>query len=98
VTWFSWRRPRRSPPRSARHPRRHFARLGEDAGRARYQPCDRRDLKLELYPAIGQIVNIMFAGVAGPDEQFAGQNVYCERDSRWLHSSFVPEQDLEFLD
>jgi hypothetical protein len=39
-----------------------------------------------------------FAGIADPDEQFGGQNLYQERDGELLQHSWVPEEDLEFID
>ncbi len=78
---------------------RTFSQVGEYAGRAVYRPRDRRDLKADLYPAIGQTVELEFAGVARAEERFAGQNLYRERGpGAWLPSSFVPEEDVEFLD
>ena len=83
---------------STDRPRRHFTHLGEYAGRAIFKPHHRRDLKDGLFHAIGQIVELEFAGVAGPDEQFSGQNLYQERDGELLLHSWVPEEDLQFID
>ena len=78
---------------------RHFTKLGEYAGRAVFKPHHHRDLKDGLFNAIGSVVELEFAGVAGPDEQFSGQNLYQERGAgELLQHSWVPEEDLEFLD
>jgi hypothetical protein len=84
-------------PAYARAPRT-FAALGEHAGLAIYKPRDRRDLKQQLFGAIGQTIDFNFAGIAGEDEPFAGQNLYQESSATSiLQSSWIPEQDLEFL-
>ena len=78
---------------------RRFAHLGLHAGLGVYHPRNRKDLKLELYEAIGQTIDLNFAGVARADERFAGQNLYQERASgHLLQSSWVPEQDVQFLE
>ena len=77
---------------------RTFAQLGEHAGLAIYKPRQRRDLKQQLFGAIGQTIDFTFAGIAGEDEPFAGQNLYQECGATSiLQSSWIPEQDLEFL-
>jgi hypothetical protein len=77
---------------------RIFAELGEHAGLAIYRPRDRRDLKQQLLGAIGQTIDFNFAGIAGEDEPFSGQNLYQECGATSiLQSSWIPEQDLEFL-
>jgi hypothetical protein len=90
----------RSHTRTRAQPRAHktFAQLGEHAGFAIYKPRDRRDLKQQLFGAIGQTIDFNFAGIAGEDEPFAGQNLYQECGATSiLQSSWIPEQDLEFL-
>ena len=77
---------------------REFTTPGEYAGRAIYQPHHKRDLKDGLFQAIGSIVELEFAGVANPEEDFAGQNLYTERGGELLQHSWIPEEDLEFLD
>lgn len=77
---------------------RHFAQRGEYAGRAVFRPHHRHDLKDGLFQAIGCVVELEFAGVAGRDEQFSGQNLYQERRGDLLMHSWVPEEDLEFID
>ena len=80
------------------HARRTFAQLGEHAGLAIYKPRHRRDLKQQLFGAIGLTIDFNFAGIAGEDEPFAGQNLYQECGATSiLQSSWIPEQDLEFL-
>jgi len=91
---------RRSHTRARAHGRAHrtFAHLGEHAGLAIYRPRDRRDLKQQLFGAIGQTIDFNFAGIAGEEEPFAGQNLYQECGATSiLQSSWIPEQDLEFL-
>ena len=79
--------------------RRRFQHLGEYAGRAVYEPRNRRDLKMQLVEAIGRTVDVYFAGVADADERYAGQNLYQERSGgHILQSSWIPEEDLRFLE
>jgi hypothetical protein len=87
-----------APRPSSDHRHRKFAQVGDYAGRAVFRPHHRRDLKAGLFHAIGKIVELDFAGRAGPDEQFSGQNLYQERSGNLLQSSWVPEEDLEFID
>jgi hypothetical protein len=77
---------------------RRFTKIGEYAGRAIFRPHHRRDLKDGLFPAIGCTVELEFAGVARRDEDFTGQNLYQERGGDLLQHSWVPEEDLEFID
>ena len=77
---------------------RQFTKPGEYAGRAVFQPHHKRDLKDSLFRAIGSIVELEFAGVANPEEDFAGQNLYQERGGELLQHSWVPEEDLQFID
>jgi hypothetical protein len=80
-------------------PTRRFQHLGEHAGLAVYQPRDARDLKMQLLEAIGRTVDVYFAGVAAADERYAGQNMYQERSGgHILQSSWIPEEDLRFLE
>ena len=88
----------RSSTRAHTRAHRTFAQLGEHAGLAIYKPRQRRDLKQQLFGAIGQTIDFNFAGIAGEDEPFAGQNLYQECGATSiLQSSWIPEQDLEFL-
>jgi hypothetical protein len=80
------------------HNHRQFTRPGEYAGRAVFRPHHKRDLKEGLFQSIGLVVEVEFAGVASRDEQFAGQNLYQERRGELLMHSWVPEEDLEFID
>ena len=77
---------------------RQFTKAGEYAGRAVFRPHHTRDLKDGLFQAIGVTVELEFAGVATSDEQFAGQNLYQERNGELLQHSWVPEEDLQFID
>ena len=85
------------PPTDQRHAGTPLPALGEYVGRARYKPRTQHDLKLELRQAIGSFVDLKFAGVAGPDEPFAGQRIFQESERRILCSSWVPEQDVDFV-
>lgn len=80
------------------HNHRQFTRRGEYAGYAVFKPHHRRDLKDGLFQAIGKTVELEFAGVAGRDEEFSGQNLYQERHGELLQHSWIPEEDLEFID
>ena len=77
---------------------RRFTKPGEYAGWAVFRPHHTRDLKDGLFQAIGCIVELEFAGVARSEEDFAGQNLYQERGGELLQHSWVPEEDLEFID
>ena len=77
---------------------RRFTAPGEYAGRAVYRPHHTRDLKEGLSQAIGRTVELEFSGVAGANEEFAGQNLYQERRGELLMHSWVPEEDLQFID
>jgi hypothetical protein len=84
---------------TARRNQRQFSQPGQYAGRAIYQPIRREGLKPGLFSAIGHVVELQFAGVAERDEPFPGQNLYQEyRRNALLHSSWVPEEDLQFID
>ena len=82
--------------RTANH--RTFTKRGEYAGRAVFRPHHTRDLKDGLFQVIGSIIELEFAGVANPEEEFAGQNLYQERSGELLQHSWVPEEDLQFID
>src|SRR5476651_1753353 len=76
-----------------------FALVHEHAGVGVYQPQSRKGLKFEPYGAIGRTVDLDFAGIAGDDERFAGQNLYQEHDGeRILQGSWIPEQDVRFAE
>ena len=77
---------------------RTFTKRGEYAGRAVFRPHHTRDLKEGLFRVIGSTVELEFAGVANPEEEFAGQNLYQERGGALLMHSWVPEEDLQFID
>jgi hypothetical protein len=73
-------------------------RPGTYAGRARFRPHDVRKLPDALRAALGRVVEVGFAGMAGTDHPFAGQALYlewCKDDT--LDGFLIPEQDLEFL-
>ena len=59
---------------------------GAYAGRARFSPCDVSRLPDVLGLAAGSIVELAFAGIAGPGEPFCGQCLYLEwRTDTLLH-------------
>ena len=69
---------------------------GQYAGFAIYRPRDRRNLKPELYAAIGKPFHLTYTGLAEPDEPYAGQMLFQEQKAGALRS-WLPEQDLEFV-
>jgi hypothetical protein len=72
--------------------------VGAYAGRARFRPNARAALPPALERAIGQVVEVGFAGFAPKGEMFAGQPLYLEwRSDDVLDGFLIPEQDLEFL-
>jgi len=83
-----------------RRPRRTLLRRpGEYAGRARFSPLYPDLLPEPLRKAVGEVVEVGFAGVAAPDESFAGQDLYLEWRRDDLFDGFhIPARDLEFLD
>ena len=94
VSWFR----RSSQPRAIGPLPAHLRHLrpGEYAGLAIYRPRDRRDLKPELYAAIGKAFHLSYTCIAEPGEPFAGQMLFQERKAGPLRS-WLPEQDLEFV-
>jgi len=86
-------------PRRAVAHHRQFTKPGEYAGRAVFRPHHKRDLKEGLLHVVGRTVELVFAGVARSEEDFAGQNLYQERGGgELLMHSWVPEEDLQFID
>lgn len=76
-----------------------FSAVGAYAGRARFQPSDGAVITPTLQRAIGQVIEVGFAGIAATGELFAGQPLYLEwRSDRVLDGFLIPEQDLEFVD
>src|SRR5712691_4402818 len=69
---------------------------GQYAGVAIYRPRDRRDLKPELYAAIGKAFHLSYTCLAEPGEPYAGQMLFQEQKARSLRS-WLPEEDLEFV-
>ena len=99
MTVLPW--PRRQPTvsRSQRTPPSSFSAVGAYAGRARFQPSDRAVVTPTLQRAIGQVIEVGFAGIAAAGELFAGQALYLEwRTDQVLDGFLIPEQDLEFVD
>lgn len=70
---------------------------GDYAGAAVYRPRDLRELKWELNEAVGATFQLTYVGIAGPDEEFAGQRLFQERSGGTLRS-WLAEQDLEFIE
>jgi hypothetical protein len=101
MTVLQWRRrPLTTPPapKAAVAPISWLA-PGEYAGRARFRPSDGAILTPALQRAIGQVVEVRFAGMAAHDEPFAGQALYVEwRHDKFLDGCVIPTQDLEFID
>jgi len=77
---------------------RKSRRPGEYAGRARFVPQYPELLPPELQKAVGQVVEVAFAGVAPPDGTFAGQDLYLEWRRDEMFDGFqIPGRDLEFI-
>jgi hypothetical protein len=75
-----------------------FLTVGAYAGRATFRPSARAALTPTLQRAVGQVVEVGFAGIAPKGELFAGQALYLEwRSDDILDGFLIPEQDLEFL-
>ena len=73
-------------------------RPGEYAGRARFVPQYPELLPPELQRAVGQVVEVAFAGIAPPDGGFPGQELYLEWRRDDLFDGFhIPGRDLEFI-
>jgi len=93
-------RPRHEVPKRPSNPNSpsSFLTVGAYAGRARFRPTARAALTPALERAIGQIVEVGYAGIAPSGEMFAGQALYLEwRSDDVLDGYLIPEQDLEFL-
>ncbi|SRR5712692_3053601 len=72
--------------------------VGSYAGRARFRPTARAVLTPALKRAIGQVVEVGFAGIAERDGPFAGEALYLEwRRDEVLDGFLIPERELEFL-
>src|SRR5438132_7756160 len=94
VSWFHRSTKTRAPRSIPAHV--HHLQPGQYAGVAIYRPRDRRDLKPELYAAIGKAFHLSYTCLAEPGEPYAGQMLFQERKARSLRS-WLPEQDLEFV-
>jgi hypothetical protein len=95
-----WRKREDVPSRHAqkRSSPSSFLPVGAYAGRARFNPRQRAALTPTLERAIGQVIEVGFAGIAAKGEMFAGQALYLEwRSDDVLDGFLIPEQDLEFL-
>jgi hypothetical protein len=98
MTVLQWRQRPLPTPKTAVAPISWLA-PGEYAGRARFRPGDGAVLTPALERAIGQVVEVRFAGTAAADEPFAGQALYVEwRHDKFLGGCVIPRQDLEFID
>jgi len=101
MTVLQWRRRPLTTPRApkATVPPISWLSPGEYAGRARFRPSDGAILTPALQRAVGQVVEVRFAGIAANGEPFAGQGLYAEwRHDKLLGGCLIPSQDLEFLD
>ena len=75
-----------------------FPAIGEFAGRARYVPGDVENLPPPLRAAAGTVMDVEFAGIAGPGSRSVGQSLYRECSGQSLLGGLViPEQDLDFI-
>ena len=93
---LQWR-PRPTPPFADRPVDVRFPAIGEFAGRARYMPGDPDVLPAPLRAAVGQVMEVEFAGIAPPGS-FAGQSFYRECSGQnVLNGVLIPEQDLDFI-
>src|SRR5205814_10624619 len=93
-------RPRHGAPKRPSKPNSpsSFLTVGAYAGRATFRPTARAALTPALERAIGQIVEVGYAGIAPSGEMFAGQALYLEwRSDDVLDGYLIPEPDLEFL-
>jgi hypothetical protein len=71
---------------------------GAYAGRARFRPLYPELLPDILTRAIGRVVEVGFARVAGEDEPYPGQELYLEWCRDDVFDGFeIPGRDLEFL-
>jgi hypothetical protein len=101
MTVLQWRRRPLTTPRAPKTAVAPISWLapGEYAGRARFRPSDGAILTPTLRQAIGQVVEVRFAGIAPRGEPFAGQALYVEwRHDKFLDGCVIPTQDLEFID
>jgi len=99
MTVLPWRRYESAGPRSRVKPPASLLAVGAFAGRARFRPGPSAVVTPTVKRAIGQVVEVGFAGIAASGEIFAGQALYLEwRSDRLLDGFLIPEQDLEFLD
>jgi hypothetical protein len=93
-----WRPRRESNRPSKPNSPSSFLTVGAYAGRARFRPTALAALTPSLERAIGQVVEVGYAGIAPAGEMFAGQALYLEwRSDDVLDGYLIPEQDLEFL-
>ena len=101
MTVLQWRRRQATTPRDPKATVAPISWLtpGEYAGRARFRPREGAILTPALQRAIGQVVEVRFAGIAAHGEPFAGQGLYVEwRHDKFLDGCVIPTQDLEFID
>src|SRR5438552_708247 len=73
---------------------------GTYVGPAIFRPQRQDDLRPDLKPAVGQVVELVFVSVARPDERCAGQNIYMERPGprSVLRGAWVADEDVQFVD
>ena len=72
--------------------------IGEKA-QATYHPRHHCDLKEGLFDAIGKTVEVEYIGLADSDDLYAGERLYKETQINGaLQNTWVPEEDLDFID
>jgi hypothetical protein len=93
---LQWR-PRRTAAPVDRTVDVRFPAIGEFAGRARYMPGDPDMLPHDLRAAVGQVMEVEFAGIA-PHGSLGGQSLYRECSGHNLFNGIlIPERDLDFI-
>ena len=77
---------------------RPISQPGTYVGAAVFKPKHVRDLRDDLRPVVGQVVELQFVTVA--DERCAGQNIYMERPGTRsvLRGAWVVDKDVEFIE
>jgi two-component system chemotaxis response regulator CheY len=96
ISWFSRRDERKEGRRSSRTSHQP----GVAVGPAIFRPKRVHDIREDLRRAVGQVVDLVFVTVAGPDERWAGQNIYMERPGprSVLRGAWVADEDVQFID
>ena len=92
ISWFSRGDERKEEGRASHQP-------GTVVGSAIFRPKHSHDIREDLRHAVGKVVELVFT-VAGPDERWAGQNIYMERPGprTVLRGAWVADEDVQFID